>query len=206
MYRIKTIPRIVPRAGIPLILVIAVLPSFAQARRQGPPPRNAAREEGTQGPMGPNQQGNRRQLGPGAQPNAPDRAGMGQDLMRRVFDRLDLNNEQKLQIRRIRQETQREIQSARMQVRDTRKALEDALYGDNFDPAVVEAKMKEAAQADANQLRVETQGQARVRQVLTPEQVRQFRELRDFVRSLGEPNPGGPQGPNNPRRVPDILR
>lgn len=204
MKRNNAIQRLLAGFGIPLLFSLLLASGFAQDRQPPRAGRDAAREQGMRPRDLPDARGDMRQMRRGQGPDPADRARIAQDLMRRVFDRLDLTDQQKLQIRQIRFESQSEIQAVRAQVRDARRNLEESLYGDSFDQAVVEARIKEVAQSEANLLRLETESQVKVRQVLTAEQVRRFRELRDFVRSLGNPEQNQKPGPPRARKPPNM--
>lgn len=91
---------------------------------------------------------------------------------------LNLSPEQREQIRSIRQQTERESRPLLMRLRQTRRALDAAIYSDDAQESVIEARLGEftAAQADVARLRAFTE--LRVRRVLTPEQFDTLRELR----------------------------
>lgn len=204
MKRNNAIPRLIAGFGIPLLLSVLWASGLAQDRQPPRAGRNPDQEQGIRPRDLPDARGDMRQMRRGEALDNADRARMAQDLMRRVFDRLDLSDQQKLQIRQIHFDSQADIRAARAQVRNARRTLEESLYGDNFDQTVVEARIKDVTQAEANLLHLETESQAKVRQVLTPEQVRRFRELRDFVRSLGNPEPNQQPGPPAARKPPNM--
>jgi Spy/CpxP family protein refolding chaperone len=91
---------------------------------------------------------------------------------------LNLTPEQREQIRTIREQNRDERSAINARLRQTNRALEDALDSDNPDQVMVEQRMREvsAAQADAMRMRILTE--VKIRQVLTPEQRTILRTLR----------------------------
>ncbi len=142
--------------GARALLVLALALLFApQARAQSaqqdaPPP--------TVGQQGAGRQGRR----------------TGNALMKR----LNLTPEQRVSLREIRRQSEPEARELTRRVRQARRALDEAIYADTLDEALVEQRARElsAAQAALTGLRASTE--LKVRRVLTAEQLRLFRDLR----------------------------
>ena len=117
--------------------------------------------------------------------------GQGQQVKRPNLLRiLGLTPEQLQQVRKMNQQRKPLMDAAMVRVRNANRALDEAIYADNFDEATFQASLKELqlAQADAAKLRF--LNELGVRKILTPEQLARFRELR---RKFAPPPDG--QGP-----------
>jgi len=132
-------------------------------------------------------------------------AEQGQKIKRPDLLRiLGLTPEQMQQVRRMNQQRKPLMDAAMVRLRNANRALDEAIYADNFDEAIFQASLKELqlAQADAAKLRF--LNELGVRKILTPEQLARFRDLRRKFApqpdGQGAPpdDKGGPQGP--PRR------
>lgn len=115
---------------------------------------------------------------------------------------LNLTPEQREQIRSIRQETQQERTSINLRLRESNRALQDALDSDNPDEATVEQLVRQVATLQGAQMRLRVLSEVRIRRVLTPEQRVVLRNLR-LSRQLRRNAPL-----QNPRRdgVDDLRR
>ena len=111
---------------------------------------------------------------PGRQGPAARPAARGGNLMRR----LNLSPEQRLRLREIRRQGEPETRELARRVRLARRALDEAVYADAADEALVEQRARELAAAQAALIRLRASTELKVRGVLTPEQLRAFRELR----------------------------
>lgn len=107
----------------------------------------------------------------GARPRA---GGGGNSLMRR----LNLTPEQRTRLREIRGQSEPEARELVRRVRLARRALDDAIYADSADEALVGRRARALSEAQAALLRLRTATELKVRHVLTPEQLQLFRELR----------------------------
>jgi Spy/CpxP family protein refolding chaperone len=103
----------------------------------------------------------------------PGRAG-GNALMKR----LNLTPEQRAQLREIRRQREAEARELTRRVRLARRALDEAIYADAVDEALVEQRTRALSEAQAAALRLRAATELKVRSVLTPEQLRAFRQLR----------------------------
>lgn len=91
---------------------------------------------------------------------------------------LNLTPEQIQQIRAINQETRLNTRQANMRQREARRALDMAVYAEVPNQAEVERRTREFTEAQAEAVKLRVQVEFRIRQVLTPEQLVRFRELR----------------------------
>lgn len=95
---------------------------------------------------------------------APD--SQGGDLIRQ----LNLTPEQREQIRTIRGDKQVERALINQRLRETNRALEEALEADAPDEALIDQRVRELAAAQASVMRMRIMTEIRIRRVLTPEQ------------------------------------
>jgi Spy/CpxP family protein refolding chaperone len=116
------------------------------------------------------------------QPQQPDSAQRpaGDDPIRE----LNLSPEQREQIRAIREQLQAERAANNQRLRETNRALEEALDVDNPDESVVEQRLRDVAAAQAAAMRLRVLSEVRIRRVLTPEQLTTLRTLRQNARRL----------------------
>jgi Spy/CpxP family protein refolding chaperone len=91
---------------------------------------------------------------------------------------LGLTPDQVTRIRAIRQENRFEWQAARQRVNQAQRALDQAIYSDDADEAVIEQRAREVAEAQAVEVRLRARTELSIRRVLTPEQLNTFRTLR----------------------------
>ena len=157
-----------------VILLTFAVGGFAQARKQTG--KNASQLRQGQDPPPENKQGAPNRPNAQNQPNIKD-----PKLNRLIFDNLDLTQDQKQQIRMINRDSAPAIQRANQEILRRRKALEETIYADVFDENVFNQRMSDVVQAQAELLRLNLRKEAAFRQVLTPEQVRLFRKLREVA-------------------------
>jgi Spy/CpxP family protein refolding chaperone len=98
----------------------------------------------------------------------------GNALMRR----LNLTAEQRERLREIRAQSESGARELTRRVRLARRALDEAIYADGLDESVVEQRARALTDAQAEVLRLRMTTELKVRRVLTPEQLRAFRQLR----------------------------
>jgi Spy/CpxP family protein refolding chaperone len=130
-------------------LLLLLLPLCATARAQDDPP---ARQQAT-----PQQQ--------------PARA-------LKLMQRLNLSREQRQQLREIRSQSEPEVRAQTRHVRLARRALDEAIYADTIDDALIEQRAREFSAAQAALTRLRAATELKIRRVLTEEQLRLFRDLR----------------------------
>ena len=105
---------------------------------------------------------------------APRRPAPGVNLM----ERLNLSLEQRQQLREIRRQSEAELRAHTRRVRLARRALDEAIYADAVDEALVEQSARELSAAQTALVRLRSATELKVRRVLTDEQLRLFRDLR----------------------------
>jgi Spy/CpxP family protein refolding chaperone len=119
---------------------------------------------------------------------------------------LNLSPEQREKIRALREQMRDERAAINQRLRATNHALEEVLDSENPDEAVIEARLREVAEAQAASMRMRVLTEFRIRRVLTPEQLATLRTLRENARSSRRGpdwnNPGGErrEGEDRPRR------
>ncbi|HEX8189531.1 MAG TPA: Spy/CpxP family protein refolding chaperone [Pyrinomonadaceae bacterium] len=112
---------------------------------------------------------------PGARRQAePGRPARALNLMRR----LNLSREQRVRLREIRGLSEAELRAHTRRVRLARRALDEAIYDDAADEALVEQRSRELSAAQSALVRLRAATELKVRRVLTDEQLRLFRDLR----------------------------
>jgi Spy/CpxP family protein refolding chaperone len=90
---------------------------------------------------------------------------------------LNLNPEQRQQIRAIREQTKDERAAINRRLRETQMALDQALNAANPNEALIDQRAREAGEAQAAAVRMRALMQNRIRRVLTPEQANTLRQL-----------------------------
>ena len=112
------------------------------------------------------------------QQNAGD-AGLTQTTQAdQMLGPLNLTQDQIQRIRSINAELREERQAAGMRLRLAQRALTEAIQSSTPDEMLISQRSKEVADAQANTIRLRSLTEARILQVLTPEQRIKLRELR----------------------------
>lgn len=135
---------------------------------------------------------------------------------------LNLTQDQVRRIRLINAELKDERQAANFRLRMAQRALGEAIQSSTPDETLIAQRSKEVADAQANTIRLRSVTEARILQVLTPEQRMKLREMRarnqQMRRDGNRQMPGGlgrqqnglrnnnPNAPLNPRQQRRILR
>jgi len=154
-----------PKRG--LLLVLLLLASFGVvAAQDGPPPDGAPPTDAAQSPKRPN-----------------------------LLAILGLSPDQQQAVRRINQRRKPLMEAATARLRAANQALDDAIYSDNVDEAVFQARLKEVHVAQAEVVKLRFTSELEVRKILTPDQLSRFRELRQRYQATQ-----GPNGKPNPMR------
>lgn len=107
------------------------------------------------------------------QPATAPEPQQGGDLIRQ----LNLTPEQREQIRSIRQGNQAERQEINQRLRETNRALDEALDSDAPDEALIEQRLRDVAAAQTAAMRIRISTEIKVRRVLTAEQRTLLRSL-----------------------------
>jgi Spy/CpxP family protein refolding chaperone len=95
-----------------------------------------------------------------------------------LMQRLNLSREQRQQLREIRRQSEAELRAHMRRVRLARRALDEAIYADAVDDSLVEQRARELSAAQTALVRLRAANELKVRRVLTDEQLRLFRDLR----------------------------
>jgi Spy/CpxP family protein refolding chaperone len=95
-----------------------------------------------------------------------------------VLGQLNLSPEQVGQMRAIQGESVPLAKEFTQRLNRARRALDEAIYSDTVDEALIEQRARDVAEAQAALVRLRAQTELRVRRVLTPEQLQTFRDLR----------------------------
>ena len=91
---------------------------------------------------------------------------------------LDLTKNQIQEIRRINQDSKSKRQEAHQRVIEAQKALDRAIYADSADEAEIQTLLKNFQTAQAEVFKIKAMTEFAVRNILTPEQLVKFREIR----------------------------
>lgn len=156
-------------------------------------------------------QGNDNQTVPAvAQPPAPqtEQAPRPGERDAQILPLLNLTPEQRAQLVAIAEQHRAEQQAAQFRLREARRALNQAIYAENPDQNVVNERAHDVAAAQEALIRLNAQAEFKVRQVLTPEQLRLFRRIRREQQRLrrGQPDDGLPRRPLLRDRLPNANR
>ena len=114
------------------------------------------------------------------QPSAAPEPQQGGDPVRQ----LNLTPEQRERIRFIRENNQAERAAVNQRLRETNRALEEALDADIPDETVIEQRVRDLAASQASAMRIRILTEIRIRQVLTAEQRNLLRSLQQQAREL----------------------
>jgi len=110
---------------------------------------------------------------------------------------LDLQPDQIQKIRAINLELKDERQAANLKLRQAQRALTEAIESPSPDEALIAQRSREVAAAQSNTIRLRSVTEARILQVLTPEQRTRLREMRQRNMALRrERQQGAPNGLN----------
>ena len=107
-----------------------------------------------------------------------------------LLGRLNLTPDQLQQIRRIQREMRDERTAANQRLRESNRALEDALDAESPDEQVIEQRIQAVNAAQNAQLRTRIQTEIRIRRVLNPNQLAILKNIRlragDLIRAQQE--------------------
>jgi len=139
----------------------------------------------------------------------PAQAQVGQASQVPDFGPLNLTSDQIQKIRAINADLKDQRQVANQRLRQAQRALAEAIESPNPNEAVIEQRSHEVADAQATTIRLRSLTEARILQVLTPEQRIRLREIRQRnqalrrsgnqqlpVNGLGRRRDGSPRNPN----------
>lgn len=117
-----------------------------------------------------------------------------------LLRRLNLTPEQVGQMREIRTESEEEGRALLRRMNQARRALNEAIYSDSADEALITQRANELAEAQSAVTVMRAQVEWRIRRVLTPSQLSMLREMRQEAqgRRLRRQKRGGDEGPHSP--------
>ncbi len=95
-----------------------------------------------------------------------------------LLSELDLSPNQIQQIRRINADKRPLVREAQQKWREANRRLDQAIYADNADETEIQARLKDAQIAQAELIKIRSTTEFAVRQILTPDQLVKFREVR----------------------------
>ena len=96
---------------------------------------------------------------------------------------LNLTLDQLQQIRAIREQNRDEWRAVRQRQAEALRALDEAVYSDNVNEALLEERARELGAAQAAVARMRALTELRIRRVLTPEQLNTLRAMRQQARA-----------------------
>ena len=95
-----------------------------------------------------------------------------------ILRQLNLSQDQFQSIRKLLAENGPKVREAQRDFREAQEALDEAIYADTVDEALVQSLTRRSADAQATLMKLRTINEFAIRRVLLPEQVTKFRELR----------------------------
>lgn len=98
------------------------------------------------------------------------------EMRRQLIEALGLTPEQRFKISDIRKAHEDEAISIGRRLRQARKNLDQALWSESFNEALVKQYSEELAQAQADQIRLQFRVNSEIRGTINPEQIRRFRQ------------------------------
>jgi len=143
-------PLVAASCGFAFALLFSAAPGARAQTGAAPPPTQAQESAATQ-----------------ANPNDPAA----------LLKQLNLSPEQIAQVRAIQSENVPQARTLNQRLNQARRALDEAIYSDTVDEALIEQRARDVAYAQAALVRLRAQTELRVRRVLTPEQLQTFRQL-----------------------------
>ena len=130
------------------------------------------------------------------------------DRFHGLRERLDLSPDQIEQIKAIREQNKDQWHTARQRLRQAQRALDEAIYSDQADEALIEARTREVAEAQTVMVRMRAMTELKIRRVLTPVQLNTLRTLRQQRTAEREQRlrEGNDRSPRRPLRRGGLLR
>lgn len=103
-----------------------------------------------------------------------------------LLQQLNLTPEQRAQIREIRQESRDEMAAAVKALRQAQRVLDHSIYQDQTEESIVRERARAVSAAQTEVVRMRAITEFKVSRVLTPDQLRVFRNLREKARQRVE--------------------
>jgi Spy/CpxP family protein refolding chaperone len=98
---------------------------------------------------------------------------------------LNLSPDQLREIRALREQNREEWRAVRLRLAEAHRALDEAIYSDQINEALIEERAREVGAAQAAVARMRAVTELRIRRVLTPEQLNTLRTMREQARAAG---------------------
>jgi Spy/CpxP family protein refolding chaperone len=98
---------------------------------------------------------------------------------------LNLSPDQLREIRAIREQNREEWRTVRQRLAEAHRALDEAVYADQINEALIEERAREVGAAQAAVARMRAVTELRIRRVMTPEQLNTLRMMREQARAEG---------------------
>ena len=105
-----------------------------------------------------------------------------QQLHQRVMQAIGLTDTQRVRIQEIRRSHDDDLIAAGRRIRQARQTLDRAIMSENYDEAEVRRATEALAAAQADKIRLDSNLRAKVRGVMTTEQVQRFHQLQRQMR------------------------
>jgi Spy/CpxP family protein refolding chaperone len=99
---------------------------------------------------------------------------------------LNLSSDQLREIRAIREQNREEWRAVRQRLAAAHRALDEAVYADQINEALIEDRAREVGAAQAAVARMRAITELKIRRVMTPEQLNTLRAMREQARVLGD--------------------
>lgn len=125
---------------------------------------------------------------------------LGEFMMERIADRLDLSDEQRTELSAIREVYRPEAELLGETLRVARKQLDDQILADGFDESAIREAAERSATVHADLAVLRARIHTEVLQVLTEDQIAEAREMREKFRSFAEEWRGDRRGRRGPER------
>ena len=126
------------------------------------------------------------------------------------ISQLRLTPEQRQKIRSITEDNREERMRINRRLREAQFALEQTLDSDSPTESAVEESIRELSNAQAAQIRMRAMTELRIRSVLTPEQIRVWRDLRaqqrNLRRQINNANGGAQRLPNQRNGIAPLFQ
>jgi Spy/CpxP family protein refolding chaperone len=98
-------------------------------------------------------------------------------ILVRVFRELDLSGEQRTHLENLAKRSGNQMPALNRLRRAQSELLDEALYGETFDPALIDQRASDLASTQAEIIKLQARVMAQIRKILTPEQGVKFRTL-----------------------------
>ena len=95
-----------------------------------------------------------------------------------LLENLGLSQDQIRQIRIMNRDRKPLMESAQRRLRESNRALDEAIYGDRLDEAEIQARLAAFQAAQAEVARIRFESEVELRKILSPDQLAKFRQLR----------------------------